>query len=153
VILGHVTDARAGDESGVIGQSRDGTTGLDYGIVADRPVVPWLERHVRAALREGGLSGAPSSPGGAPRGASELAVRVVRFELGGTRWVKGVGVFDVALHTHDGVRAAQRLVVQTTALATDDDDASWTAEAQRLARWSGVEITRWTHEALAREPE
>jgi hypothetical protein len=147
VLLGRITDARG--EGDVIAHGRDGFLGVAYDVEASGPVAPWLEDHVRAALGSGGLTS------GSPTATQELAVRVVRFELTGSTWVHGTGVFDVALYDrrsrNGGLRAAKRLVVRTTDLATEDDDEAWSGHATRLARWSAVEIARWTSAALADE--
>jgi hypothetical protein len=130
-----LVDRRA-DPEGPIGEAEHGFTHTSYDIEADGELAPWLEDHVATALA--------SNP---PPPAARLDVALLRFDLRGATWMRGEAVFDLTLTLEGGEKVSHRLTVRTTELMTEDGDLAWTHNAAKLARWSALEIARWTRSA------
>ena len=129
------------DPGAPLGTGEDGFLRLDYDVEADGDLASWLEGFIAGALA------APARAGRAADRAGALAIDLLRFDLRGSTWVEGVAVFDLTLKRAGAADAHHRLTVRVSELMTDDGDVAWSQVAAKLARWSAIEIARWTRSA------
>lgn len=130
------------DPGAPLGTGEDSFLRTGYDVETDGDLASWLEGFIAGALV------APLHDGRATGGREgALAIDLLRFDLRGSTWVEGVAVFDLTLKRTGAADARHRLTVRVSELMTDDGDVAWSQVAAKLARWSAIEIARWTQAA------